>query len=374
VSAAPVTRPDAGPGRWWVLLSLVAPGAPQLLGGRAAAGFAALASWSVGVWALALQRDRLVAAFGGPADAGVAAVAALALAALAWAWSLVDVRRDPTRVLARGPLAGDRLATAGLLVLGASAGIAVLAPLLAPYDPTSLGSFEPRVPPSWAHLFGTDRIGRDVFSRLLYGARISLSIGLLAMGISMTLGTLMGAIAGFRGGWIDSVLMRLTDLVLAFPRLVLLIALVAVFSPSMTTLVLVIGLTQWPTTARLVRAEVLSLREREFIQAARALGFSRSRILLRHLVPNTLAPVIVAGTLGVGNVIVLEAGLSFLGLGIEQPVPSWGSMIADGRTDLLTAWWLTTFPGLAIVTVVLAFNVVGDGLRDALDPRLRGRL
>jgi peptide/nickel transport system permease protein len=308
----------------------------------------------------------------------VALFALAAAAAAAWAWSFRDARRRPGQARRRGSggsaFVRDHLAVAGVLVLAAAALIAILAPLIAPYDPTSLGSFAPREGPSWDHLFGTDRIGRDVLSRLLYGARISLGIGVLSMGIGAVLGTLLGAIAGYAGGTVDALLMRLVDLVLAFPRLVLLIALVAVFRPSVATLVLVIGLTQWPSTARVVRGEVLSLREREFVQAARALGFSRARIVLRHVIPNTLAPVIVAATLGIGNVIVLEAGLSFLGLGIEQPTPSWGSMIADGRSDALTAWWLTMFPGLAIVAVVLAFNLVGDGLRDALDPRMRGRI
>ncbi|MGH7507109.1 MAG: ABC transporter permease, partial [Longimicrobiales bacterium] len=213
--------------------------------------------------------------------------------------------------------------------------------------------------------------GRDILSRIIYGARISLSIGFIATAISVTLGTLLGAVAGYLGGRADALLMRFTDMVLAFPRLVLLILIVALFQPSMLVIILVLGLTQWPGTTRIVRGDVLSLREREFIQAARALGLSRSRIILRHLVPNVLAPVIVTATLGIGNTIVLEAGLAFLGLGVPPPTPTWGDMVAAGRDNLTNVWWVATFPGLIIVLVVLAFNLVGDGLRDALDPRLR---
>jgi len=207
----------------------------------------------------------------------------------------------------------------------------------------------------------------------MYGARISLSIGFVAVGISVTIGTLLGAVSGYLGGWVDTVVMRFVDMVISFPRLVLLIAIAALFDAhSIFMIMAVLGFTQWPGTARLVRGEVLSLREREFIEAARALGFSRRRIILRHVIPNVLAPVIVAATLGVGNVIVLEAGLSFLGLGLQAPTPSWGSMVAEGRAHMVGgAWWISTFPGLAIVLTVVAFNLVGDGLRDAIDPRLR---
>jgi len=187
----------------------------------------------------------------------------------------------------------------------------------------------------------------------------------------VTLGTLLGAVAGYVGGWVDVATMRLVDMVIAFPRLVLLITVVALFQSSVVLIVVVLGLTLWPSTARIVRAEVLGVREREFVQAARALGYSRRRIILRHVVPNVLAPVIVAATLGIGDTIVLEAGLSFLGQGIQPPTPSWGTMVADGRNNLLGAWWLSTFPGFAIVITVLSFNLVGDGLRDALDPRHR---
>lgn len=269
-------------------------------------------------------------------------------------------------VLRRRPMA-----MAGAAVLAGVALAALLAPVLTGFDPSVGGDLrtERLLPPSPEHLLGTDRLARDVLTRILYGARISLTIGLVAAGLAATLGTLAGAVAGFAGGIVDAVIMRTVDVVLAFPRLVLLISIVAVFRPSITVIVVVLALTQWPSTARLVRGEVLSLRERDFIVAATALGFSRRRIVLRHLVPNALGPVIVATTLGVGHTIVLEAGLSFLGIGVAPSVPSWGNMVAEGRDHLLDAWWLSTFPGLAIVATVLAINLVGDGLRDAFDPR-----
>jgi peptide/nickel transport system permease protein len=275
--------------------------------------------------------------------------------------------------LARRAFSRNRTAVAGLVVVAALYLVALLTPLIAPYDPALQGDLvtERYVGPSAAHPLGTDQFARDVFSRLLYGARISLSIGFVAVGISVTIGTLLGALAGFVGGLVDGVIMRIVDMVISFPQLVLLITIIALFQPSIFLITAVLGLTLWPSTARLVRGEVLSLREREFVQAATALGFSKRRIILRHLIPNALAPVIVAGTLGIGNTIVLEAGLSFLGLGVQPPTASWGTMVADGRNVLLNAWWLSTFPGMAIVFTVLSFNLVGDGLRDALDPRLR---
>ena len=267
----------------------------------------------------------------------------------------------------------SKVALVGLVILIAMYLIALIAPWIAPYDPIAQKNIIQTsfLHPSAQHWLGTDRFGRDVLSRILYGARISLAIGLIATIISVTLGTVLGAIAGYFGGKIDGLIMRITDMVLAFPRLVLLIMIVALFSPSILVIVLVLGLTQWPNTTRIVRGDVLSLREREFIQAAHALGMGRARIIFKHLIPNVLAPVIVTATLGIGNTIVLEAGLSFLGLGVQPPTPSWGNMVADGRDALLGAWWVATFPGLAIVLTVLAFNLVGDGLRDALDPRLR---
>ena len=262
----------------------------------------------------------------------------------------------------------------GLVVVSGLAVVAVLAPLFAPYDPIAQGDLTTQayLGPSWEHWLGTDQFGRDMLSRVIYGARISLTIGFVAVALAIVVGSLLGAVAGYLGGAIDSVIMRFTDMVMAFPRLVLLILIIAVFQPSVTLIILVLGLTQWPGTARLVRGEVLSLREQEYVEAARALGFGRARIILRHLLPNVMAPVIVAATLGVGNTIVLEAGLSFLGMGVQPPTPSWGTLVADGRQNLIGAWWVATFPGLAIVLTVVAFNLVGDGLRDALDPRLKG--
>jgi peptide/nickel transport system permease protein len=267
----------------------------------------------------------------------------------------------------------NRLAVGGIGFVVILYAITLLAPFLAPYDPIATGDIvrTSHLPPSAAHWFGTDRLGRDVLSRAIFGARISLSIGFIATAISITVGTLLGALAGYIGGRVDEAIMRFTDVVLAFPRLILLILVVALFQPSIAIIIVVLGLTQWPGTTRIVRGDVLSLREREFIQAARALGFGRARIILRHVIPNVMAPIIVTATLGVGNTIVLEAGLSFLDLGPPPPTPTWGGLVAAGKDTLLNAWWVATFPGLIIVAVVLAFNLVGDGLRDALDPRLR---
>ena len=361
------------------------PGAGPFLSGRRRLGAGLFGAWAVLLAVVVLAWGRVVAVpRTGSLDDWIAlATLVLALAGV-WAGSWLAAGRRPA-VPAPGEsmwrigwrrFGRNRAATVGFWLLAALCLATLLAPVLAPYDPTAMAgdiSAGGYLPPSAAHWLGTDQFGRDVLTRLLYGSRISLSIGLLATAISIALGTLIGAVAGYAGGKTDALLMRFTDLVLSFPRLVLLILIVALFDTSIAVLVLVLGLTQWPATTRLVRGDVLSLRERDFIQAAHALGLGRARIVLRHLVPNVMAPVIVAATLGIGNTIVLEAGLSFLGLGPKPPTPSWGSMVAEGADKLLTAntWWLATFPGLTIVLVVLAFNLLGDGLRDALDPRLR---
>jgi peptide/nickel transport system permease protein len=325
--------------------------------------------------------DRVAAAFGGAWDERLALGALVAALAGSWAWSWRDVAKPRARAqvgvsqwdLTTRAFAKNRTAVAGLMIIVGMYLLALLTPFLAPHDPSFQGDLvaERFIGMSATHPLGTDQFARDVFSRLLYGARISLLIGFVSVGISVTIGTLVGAVAGYLGGVVDGVVMRFVDMVISFPQLVLLITIIAFFEPSIFLITAVLGLTLWPNTARIVRGEVLSLREREFVQAARALGYSKRRIILRHLIPNALAPVIVAATLGIGQTIVLEAGLSFLGLGVQPPTPSWGTMVADGRNVLLNAWWLSTFPGLAIVLTVLSFNLVGDGLRDALDPRLR---
>jgi peptide/nickel transport system permease protein len=268
----------------------------------------------------------------------------------------------------------NRLALAGLALIVIMYLGALLAPVLAPYAPDeSIDLVNNRgSAPSGSHLLGTDRYARDIFSRLLFGARISLTVGLAAVALSLAIGTLVGLLAGQLGGWVDTLLMRLVDLLISFPRLVLLLAVAAFFNRSILLIMVLLGLTGWMTTARVIRGEILALREREFVLAAGALGASPARVALRHLLPNCLAPLVVTATLGLGQTILVEAGLSFLGLGVPPPTASWGSMVNEGRHLLLEAPWITTFPGLAIVCAVLCFNLVGDALRDAFDPRLGG--
>ncbi|NTU90784.1 MAG: ABC transporter permease [Chlorobiaceae bacterium] len=220
-------------------------------------------------------------------------------------------------------------------------------------------------------LLGTDQYGRDIFSRVLYGSRISLSIGFLVVLISVTLGTVIGVSSGYFGGWVDNIMMRLVDVLIAFPALFLILIIIATFGNSIYLIVITLSFTGWMGVARIVRAQVLSLKEQEFILAAKSLGLSNLRIIFRHLVPNALTPVIVAATLRIGSIILTEAGLSFLGLGVQPPTPSWGNIINEGRDSLLNHWWISTFPGVAILTTVVCFNLIGDGVRDALDPRMR---
>lgn len=269
------------------------------------------------------------------------------------------------------------VARAGLAAAVLLAAIAVLAPLLAPHPWSAVGAGPPRTPPGAAFWFGTDELGRDVLSRCLYGARVSLAVGLVAVAVSTTFGTLVGAVAGYAGGWVDRALMFVTDLLLALPRLVLLLALLGLARLEgglrVYLVVAVFGATGWMGVARIVRGEVLALKERDFVAAAVALGLSPTRILARHVVPNALAPVVVFASLSLGGTILAEAALSFLGLGVPPPTPTWGVMVADARAHLVSAPWTGVFPGLFVLWAVLSFHLVGDGLRDALDPRLRGR-
>jgi ABC-type dipeptide/oligopeptide/nickel transport system permease subunit len=265
-----------------------------------------------------------------------------------------------------------RLAMAGGAVIMLLVVLGIAGPWIAPYDPLDQDLAQSLQGPSWAHWFGTDSFGRDILSRVLYGARISLLVGIASQGIAFSLGVAMGLVSGYYGGKVDSLIMRLADVTLAFPTLLLLIAITAAFQPSLTVVFVAIGVVGWAGLARLVRSQTLVVRELDFVQAARALGMSDLRLLARHVLPNTLAPAIIAVTLGMAGAILLEAALSFIGLGAQPPTPSWGSMISDGRDFLRTAPWISVFPGLAIGLVVLGFNLFGDGLRDAMDPRLRG--
>ena len=266
-----------------------------------------------------------------------------------------------------------RMAVGGLTLILIMFLVAGLAFFLAPYDPGKTEVSMKLKAPSFQHFLGTDQLGRDIFSRMLYGSRISLSVGFVAVAISIFIGVLVGALAGYYGRWIDSLVMRFVDTMLCFPSFFLILAVVALLGPSIFNIMVVIGVTSWMGTSRFVRAEFLSLRERDFTQAARALGVKDSRIIFRHILPNALAPVFVTATLKVASAILIEAGLSFLGFGVQPPAPSWGNILTEGRTYIFDAWWLTIFPGLAILITVLSFNLLGEGLRDALDPRLRGR-
>lgn len=265
----------------------------------------------------------------------------------------------------------NKLAVAGAIVIILLSLAAIFSPLLTRYDPDAINLNEIYQPPSWQHPFGTDMNGRDVFARVLYGARISMSVGFISSGLAGLIGVFIGAMAGFFGGKIDNILMRFVDLVLCIPSFFLLLMVIAMLEPNIYNVMIVIAITSWPGLARMVRAEVLSVRERDYVQAAIALGIGRWRIIWRHIIPNVMAPVFVAVTLGVASAILVESGLSFLGLGVQPPTPSWGNILAQGRSVMQFAWWMTLFPGLAIFVTVLGYNLVGEGLRDALDPRLR---
>lgn len=258
----------------------------------------------------------------------------------------------------------------GLVIVLFMVFIAIFAPLLAPYDPTELHLNAVLEPPSNTFILGTDALGRDVFSRLLYGARASLGVGFIAVGIAVVIGVFFGLIAGYFGGITDEIIMRGVDTMLCFPSFFLILAVIAFLEPSLTNIMIIIGLTSWMGVARLVRAETLSLRERDFIAAAKLCGASTTRILLIHILPNTLTPVFISATLGIAGAILVESSLSFLGLGVQPPDPSWGNMLMEGKDTLEIAPWLSFYPGLAILITILGYNLLGEGLRDTFDPRL----
>ncbi len=290
--------------------------------------------------------------------------------------ALPVVRPVPARPAGRvwPLLRRDGRARLGLVVVVLLVAGALLAPLVTRHDPTAIDLASALQRPSGAHWLGTDVQGRDVWARLVFGARVSLAVGIASQVLSLALGVALGLIAGFYGRWVDEVVMRLADVTLAFPTLLLLIAMAAALQPSLGTVLLTIGVVGWAGMARLVRGQVLVVRQAEYVQAERALGAGDIRIMLRHVLPNVIAPVVIAATLGVAGAIMAEAALSFLGLGVQPPTPSWGAMIADGRdlAQLRGAPWTSLFPGLAIGAAVLGFNLLGDALRDALDPRAAG--
>ncbi len=264
----------------------------------------------------------------------------------------------------------NRFAIAGGVVVIFLFLLTFFAPYITPYGPNDLDLFHVLMPPSSAHWFGTDDLGRDVMTRMIYGASISLEVGFVAAGIAVIIGTIVGLVAGYYSGWVDNILMRFVDIMLCFPTFFLILAVIAFLGQSIWYIMIIIGLTGWMGVARLVRAEVLSIREREYVMAVRALGARDSRIIFRHILPNALSPVLVSATLGVAGAILTESALSFLGIGVPPPTPSWGNILTSGKEYIEFAWWLTLYPGLAITVTVLAYYLLGEGIRDALDPRL----
>lgn len=251
----------------------------------------------------------------------------------------------------------------GIVIIGILSLVAILASFISPYDPAAIDQHSLLIAPSAKHLLGTDCLGRDLLSRMIYGTRISLTVGLIAVGIATLIGLVLGSISGFYGGWIDTLIMRFVDIMLCFPTFFLILAVVAILEPSIFNIMFIIGLTSWMGTARLIRAEILSLKEREYIQAAKAIGASNTRTIIRHLIPNAIGPVLVNATLGIAGAILLESGLSFLGLGVQPPTPSWGNILIESKSTLGIAWWITLFPGLAIFITISGFNLIAEGLK-----------
>jgi peptide/nickel transport system permease protein len=265
----------------------------------------------------------------------------------------------------------NRMAVAGSVIVLLLFCVSFLAPWVAPYDPNAIDLKNVLAPPSVGHPFGTDPLGRDVLSRMMGGAGISLKVGFVATGIAILIGTILGALAGYYGRWADALIMRFVDVMLCFPTFFLILAVIAILEPSIWNIMAVIGLTGWMGVTRLVRADFITLRERDFVHAARAIGASDLRIIFRHILPNAMASVLVTATLGVAGAILTESALSFLGIGVQPPTPSWGNILTAGKDNIDIAWWLSLYPGLAILITVLGYNLLGEGIRDALDPRLR---
>lgn len=268
------------------------------------------------------------------------------------------------RAVLRNPLS-----LSGLIIIATITLVALLAPFISPYDPNAIHVKEILLGPSYKHWMGTDGLGRDVLSRMMAGARISLLVGIVSVGIATAIGVVLGAIAGFYRGWVDAFIMRSVDIMLSIPTFFLILAVIAFLSPSIWNIMIVIGLTSWMGVTRLVRAEFLSLRNREFVLAASTLGAKDFRLIFTHLLPNSLTPIIVSSVLGVASAVLVESGLSFLGLGVQAPQASWGNILTDGKEYIEFAWWLSLFPGFAILITVLGYNLLGEGLRDALDPK-----
>ncbi|AKL97499.1 ABC transporter permease [Endomicrobium proavitum] len=263
----------------------------------------------------------------------------------------------------------NRAAFTGLVFLTVVILAAAFAPLITPYDPSSQDLTQRLAAPSAAHILGTDDLGRDVLSRIIYGARISISVGFFAVLLTVIIGSLVGMFAGYFGGVADSALMRFTDIMLCFPTFFLILLVIAFFEPNIYNVMIVIGITSWTGLARIVRAEVLSVREREFVLASKMLAVSKFRLFFRHILPNVISPIIVYSAIGVGSAILTESGLSFLGLGVQPPTASWGQILMQGKDYIYVAWWLSVFPGIAILLTVLSFNLLGETLRDVLDPK-----
>jgi peptide/nickel transport system permease protein len=260
----------------------------------------------------------------------------------------------------------NKLMFAGIVIVIFFAMVALLAPLIAPYDPGQIDIGNILTGPSKEHILGTDSLGRDLFSRMVYGARISLLVGLIAIGIAAIIGILLGSIAGYYGKWLDTTIMRFVDIMLCFPTFFLILSVIALLEPDIVNIMIIIGVTSWMGVARLIRAEILSLKERDFIYAEKAIGASDFRIIAKHLIPNAMAPVLVSVTLGVSAAILVESSLSFLGIGVQPPIPSWGNILSEGKSVMGAAWWMVVFPGLAIFVTVLGYNLLGEGIREKL--------